>query len=217
MKKLSHITVFAARNDQELDTLRWKALLNEVPEVLHAKMERYVRWQDRQASLLGKLLLGHGLKKYGYSPTLLTELQISKYSRPSLSISLDFNISHSGEYVVCTFAPHPIGIDVERIRPIKPYDFRSVLTETELDILNKMQRPEDLFFEIWSKKEAAIKAEGKGFSNSLKQINALGELIFLEDQWWHLKEVDLDEAYKCYVAAPEEMGNVEVEVLRFFE
>lgn len=209
------VKVFVALNKEEIPPDQWNFLLEKLPRNLHRSVLRFKRWQDRQASLLGKLLLAHGLKTLGFSASLLEQISTDKYNRPTLPLDKDFNISHSGEYVVCAISNHRIGIDIELIRPVKLKNFHSVLTQKEIGILSELENPENLFFEIWSKKEAAIKADGKGFSNDLKQCEALGDRLFLDNQWWQLKEIIIHPEYKCFLAAADEFGMVNLHNVAF--
>lgn len=60
------------------------------------------QWEDRQRSLLGKVLLVMHLKQLGYDASVLDKLSYDSYGRPHLPLDFDFSISHSGNYV--TFA-----------------------------------------------------------------------------------------------------------------
>ena len=51
-------------------------------------------WEDRHASLYGKLLLKKGLQDLGQDSSL-TNLKFTEYNRPYLEGKLDFNISSS--------------------------------------------------------------------------------------------------------------------------
>ena len=81
---------------------------------------RYRRWQDKQAYLLGKLLLAKHLANSGYDLKLLKDVCYTKFNRPYLKINqVDFNISHSGDFVICAFSiDQMVGIDIEKFQSI---------------------------------------------------------------------------------------------------
>jgi 4'-phosphopantetheinyl transferase len=88
--------------DSEIPDERREYYLRKMPESIRDKINRYVRWQDRQAGLFGKLLLLKGLTEYGgYFPDCLNSLSYNDFGRPFIDSDIDFNISHSGDYVVC--------------------------------------------------------------------------------------------------------------------
>lgn len=92
----------------------------------------------------------------------------------------DFNISHSGDYLVMAVSePYTIGLDIETIS-----DKRSILaiaksfyTKNENDFLNKMNKDQKAyyFYLIWTLKEAFLKLDGTGIANGLKQCEFLIE------------------------------------------
>ncbi len=71
--------------------------------------------------------------------------------------TIKFNLSHSGEYAAAAISDTPVGVDIERIRPIK-----SGITERYLrDIL---QDDTDIaVIEAWCKRESYGKFIGEGF------------------------------------------------------
>lgn len=95
----------------------------------------------------------------------------------------EFNVSHCDDLVVCIVDDRPVGIDVEKIRPIShrlllrvcsPQECAFVLGEhlskcpdmlTDTAVLER-------FFRIWTAKEAYTKYTGTGLTVDLRQIHA---------------------------------------------
>ena len=74
-----------------------------------------------------------------------------------------FSLSHSGETVVCAVSDKPIGVDVERIRPVDQGISKKICTEEEFTVLNRIadQTEQNRFLlQIWTRKEAIFKIEG---------------------------------------------------------
>lgn len=197
--------ILSISNETPLPEDILERLLSLLPESFGVQIQRFYKWQDRQAALLGKSLLRLGLQRRGAPASMLARLEVDYYSRPALPLPFDFNISHCPGRVVCAFLePGPVGIDIEPIRPVpRPYDFRSVLTPLELKLLQEL--PSDardlLFANIWTRKEAAIKADGKGFSNELTGVSGLGQTVALEGVSWEIHEIPLPGPYICHLAA----------------
>lgn len=80
--------------------------------------------------------------------------------------------SHSGDFVLCGISKFPIGVDVEKMRPIDLKVSRRFCSETELEICKSEQD----FFRIWTLKEAYFKLYGS--VSDIKQI----EFYFSEDE-----------------------------------
>lgn len=89
-----------------------------------------------------------------------------------------FNLSHTRGMVACALtAEHNCGIDVEGIRPMKQLDgvAETVFSTEELGCLDNAGWDDasrlQVFFRLWTLKEAYIKATGLGMSAPLQQIS----------------------------------------------
>ena len=187
--------------ERQLAASRFEALLKPMPADIRQKARRYLHWQDAHACLFGKLLLIEGLNRLGQDgPTLIHQLQYTSFGRPFLPGKIDFNISHSGEYIVCALSNQcRVGIDIEKIRPVNLPDFHSQMTDAEWATVNKSADPLLAFYYYWTRKEAAIKAHGHGLSLPLKEV-VIGEgEIIMEGVAWPLYEIELADGYICHL------------------
>jgi len=100
--------------------------------------------------------------------------QYSTYGKPSIEggQGLHFNVSHSHSLLVCALTEAaPIGVDVERVRPMR--GARNIAerffsaAEAERVRSAPPESIDAVFFEIWTRKEAFVKATGAGFSRGL--------------------------------------------------
>ena len=83
--------------------------------------------------------------------------------------TVSFNVSHSGMHGLIAFAEHDgLGVDLEERAPDRDFDGigSSVYGPTERQALTAAtgSRKVELFYRLWSLKEALIKALGTGFS-----------------------------------------------------
>jgi 4'-phosphopantetheinyl transferase len=187
-----------------------------LPPRVKKKIFKFRRWQDRQAFILGKLLVWKGLKLHRYEDDCLTKLQTNSYGKPYIDGNVFFNLSHSGQFVVCAFYKEEIGIDIEEISHIDTDEFKHIFTEQEQNLLTTSSNPAKDFFRFWTIKESVIKAEGKGLSIPLQQINASREgLVQLENKSWHLKEINLSQDYCCAVATRKKPSSIIIEKVHF--
>lgn len=123
----------------------------------------FLHYRDRVTAFTSAML------KYYYLPALLgikpTEIQlgVSSYGKPYLinNPSIDFNISHSGEYVVLAVGTcKKIGIDIELIDKNIDLAVKSIIfSESECSLVNNYYD----YFIMWVKKEAYLKCLGRGF------------------------------------------------------
>ncbi|MEM8528929.1 MAG: 4'-phosphopantetheinyl transferase superfamily protein [Bacteroidota bacterium] len=197
------IHVFYTYLDQPQHSELLKKYTNTLPLVFQERLSKFRRWQDQQASLLGRILLVKGVKQlYGCA---LPEIVFGQYGKPLFKDGdIHFNISHSHKLVVCAITKNSeIGIDVEYQKPIDIQDFKFQMTDQEWQWISTVENSQAAFYEYWTKKEAVIKAVGKGFSADLKSFEVLDgtDQMVLENQEWQLLEADIDADYLCHLAA----------------
>ncbi len=197
--------------DTPLTTDTWNTYLQKLPQEIQTQIMRFKRWQDKHSSLLGKILLLECLKKYGYSSDCLKDLSYSPHNRPFLDDSIDFNISHSGKYVMCaTNTNGRIGIDIERKKPLSFVEFRNYMTPEEWNTLQEAPNQLEYFYELWTVKESVIKGEGRGLSIPLLDILWVGETASINGNCWYTKKIIIDSDYSCHVAARHKVSELSI-------
>lgn len=146
----------------------------------HARACRFLRSEDRDryrashAAL--RLVVGRAL---GTDPRGLA-FSAGPNGKPELAgamgASLAFNLSHSGGLaLVGLSARHPIGVDVERVRPL-PDALRIARGHFAPDEAEALARTpayarEGAFFGLWTRKEAVVKALGAGLALPLDRFS----------------------------------------------
>jgi 4'-phosphopantetheinyl transferase len=88
---------------------------------------------------------------------------------------LDFNLSHAGAHLLLGFARNqPLGIDLEctQRRPPSEGIARRYFAASEADALERLppDRRARLFLDLWTHKEAVLKALGQGLSFGLERV-----------------------------------------------
>ena len=97
-----------------------------------------------------------------------------EHVKPFLSYrpSLHYNISHSGEYVVCILADQEVGIDVQIHRKANFEGMlKRMVPEDEYNEILASADMQERFFEQWVLREAYIKWTGEGLSRDLRTIS----------------------------------------------
>lgn len=139
--------------------------------------ERYRRMRSPEGKLnflAGRALARNVLGLYGSSPACKMEFAVDASGRPFIAApralrDMHFSLSHTSGLVVMAVAPIPeIGIDVEKSdRPIDISDVAPlVFTQSELEPLSRSSpgQARAHFFNLWTLKEAYLKARGMGFA-----------------------------------------------------
>lgn len=78
-----------------------------------------------------------------------------------------FNVSHSGDRVLCAVHTAPVGADIQQIVPQYDRVMRRVCTPAEIAYIGDDPAR---FAQIWTRKEAYAKLTGKGLAIGLKTI-----------------------------------------------
>ncbi|MDL2144150.1 4'-phosphopantetheinyl transferase superfamily protein [Flavobacterium tructae] len=176
--------------------------LPKFPADYQDKIKRYRRWQDAQLSLLGRILLFKGIEETYKQKPDAKEIMQTLYNKPYFEDNpVLFNISHSGDIVVCALSDrHEVGIDVEIITDIETADFKSQMTEIEWNKIVLSDNKKEAFFEYWTQKEAVLKAQGHGLIVPLKSFEVLDNTTEINGEKYYLSEVKIDKNYKCHIS-----------------
>ncbi|MBF0518954.1 MAG: 4'-phosphopantetheinyl transferase superfamily protein [Nitrospirae bacterium] len=177
--------------------------MNLLPEKDRQNIRKFLRWQDREAALYGRLLLASGIDKFfkDYKLTL-HDILINDWGRPFFKDSgIDFNISHTDGCVVCIITDEgQAGIDIELIRAIETDGFEKYMDDCQwAEIVSDSSYTS--FYKYWTMKESVIKAEGRGLSIPLSDVKTnTPDVATLYGYKWYLTEVFIDSRYVCYAA-----------------
>ena len=170
----------------------WRVELNQPQHLLEKfrgtleehelhRASRFHFEKHRRHFIVGRGVLRQLLAQYlGTKPEAL-RLTYGAYGKPVLNgeyknSRLRFNMSHSHEVALFAFAEdRELGVDVEHIRA----DFaseeiaRRFFSRREVETFNAIPKDEQVaaFFRCWTRKEAYIKAIGKGLSQPLDQFD----------------------------------------------
>lgn len=148
--------------------------------------------------MIGEELLRKTLME-GYGLNLANEPRArGEHGKPFLTLEpgLHYNISHSGEYVLCILAPVEVGIDIQ-IHKEANYQrlLERMVPETMIPEILDGDRPVEAFFTQWVLREAYIKWTGEGLSRDLRTIS-------LDDGWYELLTVAPGYSAAVYAAVP---------------
>lgn len=144
------------------------------------KVKKFKNEKDRKLTVAGEMLARKLLSCYSHTSQEQIVFEIGEHGKPYAVGCAEFNISHSGDMVVCCVSDKCIGIDIEMIKPLNSSIIRKLCTESDkryiygedsLDETNEFGN-EHLyrFYEVWTAKEAYFKCIGTGIKN-LKSIS----------------------------------------------
>ncbi|WP_116107047.1 4'-phosphopantetheinyl transferase family protein [Lewinella sp. IMCC34191] len=198
------IELLTQANDNRIPPAEWQRLLGKLPPDLREAVARYRRWQDRQATVLGKLLACRIAETATGEQPSLSDLRADEYRRPYWPQlpDFDFNISHTAGMVICCGAVGAgrVGIDVERVGEVDVTEFRRVFTEAEYGYLTSLADPASEFYRLWTRKEAVMKADGRGFYLDPSGIDCLAERVRIDGDLYTVRSLELGLNYAAHLA-----------------
>ncbi len=184
------------------------------------KIDTYKSNINRQRKLLGEMLAYRGLQKYF---NLNDEEIVFKYSskgKPSLKNQHNqyFNISHSGDWVICGISDTEIGVDVEFMSKAKMNVANRYFTLNEVAKLNSLvdKEQDDYFFLLWTVKESYLKFLGTGLTKPLNSFNVLCDKgkILIDESLFSLSlkftEIRIDDRHKTVVCSNQNVESLEI-------
>lgn len=187
-------------------------LLGLIDTAYRERIVRYRFWEDRQCSLLGQVLARYAIMKNFYIANDEIKIVRNAYGKPFISGTggINFNVSHSGDWVVCVINTEDVGIDVEEVKDMKLSIAEHFFSKEENEYLAALGKEEKLsgFYNIWSLKEAYIKALGLGFTMPLNSFSVVRtsegfEVKCTKERKFYLKQYPIDNGYKLSVCSKE--------------
>jgi len=165
-------------------SLQNSQLLNDsLDRVTAQRKEKILRMKSIQAQALSmgaEILLQKALlKSFGIKQELL--IKIGAHGKPGLLNvpGIHFNLSHSGNYVVCALGYDAIGVDLQKMRSIDLKLAKRYFAKDEVTWIFDLpvEKQKKGFFDLWSIKESYMKYTGKGFALAMKSftVNIKGE------------------------------------------
>ena len=179
-------------------------ILENLPESISLKANRYFSPESAWCFLGGRLLLKKALLKRGLSTRLLSEISYSTHGKPSLK-GLDFSISHSNGYVVLVFGTESsLGIDIEQKKHIDLKLFKYLFTEKEWNSIMTAENQLDKFYWYWVRKEALLKAAGCALKD-LQQLQVFEDYGLYKNKHYYFSPVNFDTSFNGMLASQEKV------------
>ncbi len=196
--------IYAASVAPLADAQLYAAALAAVSPQRRAKAERYHFEKDRRLSLGAEVLLRHALRSAG-APERELRFTYGAQEKPYLGGGVWFNLSHSGESVLCAVSDCEVGCDVEQVTEISLRIAERFFFRGEYDDIAAQPSPEarnDRFFRYWTLKESFMKVTGLGMKLPLDEFQiclggGISVLQSVDERMYFFREYDGLPGYKC--------------------
>ena len=121
-------------------------------------------------SAVSKALLCKLLKKYYNLDEFIVDC--NEKGKPFIADSnIGFNVSHSGDMIMCVCGDGAVGCDVQQIKPYNERVTKRFFTPCENELIKKCEDKARVFTVLWCLKESALKYSGEGITGGLDRYD----------------------------------------------
>ncbi len=176
------------RDFSEIEYEKWFSLMSDEKRARTLKLKP----DDRLRTVAGEMLARCAISEWcGVSAEEIVFLKDENGKPYAKNLDVQFNISHSGDIVVCAVSENPIGIDIEKIREINLKILERICSKREL--LYFSEEPKlNQFFEIWTAKEAQAKLFGKGLAAISQEISTNVKITHIDHLDYKIAIAEID-------------------------
>ncbi|OPZ94641.1 MAG: 4'-phosphopantetheinyl transferase sfp [Firmicutes bacterium ADurb.Bin419] len=215
--------IYTVKINDKVEKNIFDELLSFLTDEEQKKILRFRRYEDALRGLTSNILLRFIIVSLCKKKNNSIQLYKNEYGKPYIKDidNFHFNLSHSGDWIVCAVDSATIGIDIEKIHDVDlnlSARFFSKEEHLYLLSLDDIKRRE-AFFDFWTLKESYIKADGRGLSLPLNSFSFKleGNSIFFttanELKDCYFKQYNIDKAYKMSVCSmnsdfPEDLTDI---------
>ncbi|WP_296620323.1 4'-phosphopantetheinyl transferase superfamily protein [Marivirga sp.] len=168
------------------------------------RSRRYRNKGDSDRFIIGRAMVKHMAATILNKDFESLEILYTETNKPIIDQEIQFNLSHSGDYVVLAICKEcDIGIDIEycdadfKFQPILDY----CMSKGEQIRIFENKKPLDTFLKYWTRKEAILKGTGIGLLEKLNTFSCLngdnfvpGILTGIVSEWM-IRSFYIDENY----------------------
>ena len=180
---LTRMVLYKNKNDLTIFLLNLETHMHDV-EYFYGCLSRLEKERAKKFTtevLYARYVISHGILRHILSayvgvPPKALEFFYNAFGKPFLrNSSIQFNMSYSNQKAVYILSPyHYVGIDIEyhdHDLNIKEF-LEEVFTPYEKKIFGAIEINQklDFFYQVWTAKESLIKANGKGLSYPLTEV-----------------------------------------------
>ena len=92
---------------------------------------------------------------------------------------------------------HKVGVDIELIKDVDPADYYQFFDRLDIELLKKSQNPVQVFYQLWTRKEALAKAVGFGVMMPIEGFSIMDDFVELGEEKYHITDLIMKGNYKA--------------------
>lgn len=198
-------------------TASFDQLLEQLPIIIQKRILKKKQLKKRQTSLLGYTLLRYALSQY-FDATL-ESLTFLSSGKPILKLPhqlLSFNISHTDDLVGLVIGSESVlGLDIEAFRKFERVESSfSFFSPAEQDVILKAEKPEWKLIELWSKKEALVKAVGGRMFDMAAYTDVRFNTVHWDGKTYELLPINYDFEGFIWIASLSPIRDINVKIVQ---
>lgn len=179
------VALWAARLERPLTEQETAVMLDMLPPQRRERVLRLKQPEKRREPLCAYMLLRLALWEQ-YRWRQIPEIRLSPQGKPWFPEhpAVHFNLSHTSGAVLVGLSDQPLGVDIEKLRPVSRRAMCKLANVTT----------EEAFFRSWVRREARVKRTGAGIGTMMR-----GEAPLRPGEFYY--ELDTFPGYAAGVAA----------------
>ncbi len=212
--------------DIESQVLKLSELYEFLSPEEKIKSKSYRQQKDTERYIISKAYLRLLLSKFLNIEPRRIEFDKNENHKPFLQNlkDLHFNISHSGNLIAIAFCEYSVGIDVEKIDLLFNYNdiIDRSFSQLERDSIKyNKDNAHKQFYSLWTRKEALVKATGKGIDDRFDEVPSLDGLHTIQTQKisshlnWTVGTIDFGKDYIVSLAFNSKIDINNIHIFQF--
>lgn len=189
-----------------------------------SRAERYYKEIDKNRFIISRSVLKFILAAHTNLDARNITLDYYPNKKPYLASHpwLCFNVSHSGNIAVIAISRKEVGIDIEYIS--ENFNFTNLLStifnDKEILAIKNAEDNKYAFYNSWTRKEAFVKALGKGIDDDFKNIpcldgqHSLDFLLIGTTENWQIESFEIADKYVGSIAYVMENFSKNIEMIK---
>lgn len=166
--------IYVAAVEPLMEDAFYQKALSMVGKERQEKAGKMIQRPDKARSVAAGLLLHYAVSDHtGFRWD--GSYFIKEHGKPMLpkELGLYFNLSHSGDYVLCAVSDQEIGADIQRHEKYQDRLAERFFHPEELAYLREAEDRKQCFYDLWCLKESCIKCTGRGLSTGLESFSVV--------------------------------------------
>lgn len=207
----------------KIEILKYQELVSSLRDLLSVsernRADRYHFIKDKNKFIICRAMLKLLLAKYVRWDINKISIDSDYNNKPYLTShpSVFFNLSHAGDLGIIAIGKIPLGVDIEFID--SKFDFTEISTtvfnELEINHIHNSDNKSYSFYKFWTRKEAIVKAIGKGIDDDIYKIPAtdglhsVSSLLLSDFKKISVLSFDVTPEYLAAIALTENLDNTD--------